>query len=65
MTQIKSLIIHWKSSERNPCNNYVGEICEEEIETFDQITDALKNKALLVLDKCWDIWESVYNISER
>lgn len=47
---------------KKPLYNYVGEICEEEIETFDQITDALKNKALLVLDKCWDIWESVYNI---
>ena len=46
---------------KKPLYNYVGEICEEEIETFDQITDALKNKALLVLDKCWDIWESVYN----
>ena len=34
---------------KKPLYNYVGEICEEEIETFDQITDALKNKALLVL----------------
>lgn len=43
-----------------PIYNYVGEICVEGIETFDVILDNLKNKTILVLDKCWDCWDKVY-----
>ena len=40
--------------------NYVGEICVEGIETFEEILDSLKDKTILVLDKCWDCWDKVY-----
>lgn len=48
-----------------PLYNYVGEICEEQIETFEEILKGLKEKALLVLDKCWDDWEQVYRMLEQ
>lgn len=43
-----------------PVYNYVGEICVEGIETFEEILDSLKDKTILVLDKCWDCWDKVY-----
>lgn len=45
-----------------PVYNYVGEICTEGIETFDEILDSLKGKTILVLDKCWDCWDKVYHL---
>lgn len=45
--------------------NYVGEICEEKLETFQEILTALKNQALLVLDKCWDDWDDVYELLKQ
>ena len=42
--------------------NYVGEICVEKISTFEEILDALKDKNILVLDKCWDCWDKVYDL---
>ena len=43
-----------------PLYNYVGEICEETIETFDEMIRPLKDKTVVVLDKCWDYWDPVY-----
>lgn len=43
-----------------PLYNYIGEICVEHLETFDEILDGLKDKTILVLDKCWDCWDDVY-----
>ena len=45
-----------------PLYNYVGEVCVERLETFEEILDGMKDKALLVLDKCWDYWDEVYRI---
>ena len=45
-----------------PVYNYVGEICVEGLETFDEILDRLKDKTILVLDKCWDCWDKVYEL---
>lgn len=45
-----------------PVYNYVGEICVEGIETFEEILDSLKDKTVLVLDKCWDCWDKVYEL---
>lgn len=43
-----------------PLYNYLGEICVEHLETFDEILDGLRDKTILVLDKCWDCWDEVY-----
>lgn len=40
--------------------NCLAEPCEEKIESFDEILEALKEKTILVLDKCWDCWDEVY-----
>ena len=29
-------------------------------DTFEEILDSLKDKTILVLDKCWDCWDKVY-----
>ena len=50
----------WKELKELPLYNYVGEICVERLETFGEILDGLKGKALFALDKCWDHWEQVY-----
>ncbi|MBS6643010.1 MAG: glycerophosphodiester phosphodiesterase family protein [Clostridiaceae bacterium] len=42
--------------------NYIGEICEEKIESLEEILEALQGRTLLVLDKCWDCWEDVYRL---
>ena len=48
--------------EAMPLYNYLGEICVERLETFDEILDGLKDKTVLVLDKCWDCWDEVYEL---
>lgn len=45
--------------------NYLGEPCVESIETFDEILDALRDRTILVLDKCWDCWDEVLELLER
>lgn len=45
---------------RMPLYNYVGEICEETIETFEEILQVMQGRTCLVLDKCWDYWDEVY-----
>lgn len=45
-----------------PLYNYLGEICVEHLETFDEILEGLKDKTILVLDKCWDCWDEVYDL---
>lgn len=51
--------------QQKPLYNYVGEICEEHIETFEEILKSLREKTLIVLDKCWDDWEQVYEQLEQ
>ncbi len=48
-----------------PLYNYLGEICAEHLETFDEILDGLKDKTVLVLDKCWDCWDEVYDLLKK
>lgn len=59
-----SRISDWSLEElrQMPVYNYIGEICAEQIETFDQILDSLKDKTVLVLDKCWHCWDDVYRL---
>ena len=45
-----------------PLYNYVGESCVERLETFEEILDAMRDKALLVRDKSWDYWDEVYEV---
>ena len=45
--------------------NYLGEPCVQSIETFDEILDALRDRTILVLDKCWDCWDEVLELLER
>lgn len=45
-----------------PLYNYIGEICVERLETFQEILTEMKDQALLVLDKCWDEWDAVYEL---
>lgn len=42
--------------------NYLGEPCADTLETFDEILKALRDKTILVLDKCWDCWDAVYEL---
>ncbi|WP_180994671.1 glycerophosphodiester phosphodiesterase family protein [Clostridium sp. chh4-2] len=42
--------------------NYIGEVCEEKIESFEDILKELKGRTLLVLDKCWDCWDEVHRL---
>ena len=42
--------------------NYIGEVCEERIESFEDILKELKGRTLLVLDKCWDCWDEVHRL---
>lgn len=45
-----------------PLYNYIDEICVEKFETFNEILDSLKDKTILVLDKCWHCWDEVYRL---
>lgn len=42
--------------------NYLGEPCEEGIESLDEMLAAMKDRAILVLDKCWDDLDDIYQV---
>lgn len=45
--------------------NYLGEPCVMKLETFEEILRGLRDKTILVLDKCWDYWDHVYALLKR
>lgn len=48
-----------------PIYNCLWEPCAEKLETFDEILDSLKDRTILILDKCWDCWDEVYALLEE
>lgn len=48
-----------------PVFNYTGAENVDPIETFDEILDALKDKTILVLDRCWHCWDEIYVLLQR
>lgn len=54
-----------------PIYNVINEPCVEHVSTLDEILSALKEKTILVLDKCWEHWEDIaptiktYNMAEQ
>lgn len=55
----------WQELRRMPVYNYFGEINVTGLDTFDEILHALKDKTLLVLDRCWNYFDSVYDALNR
>lgn len=55
----------WEELSQMPIYNYVGEICVERLETFEEILKNLKGKTILVLDKCWHMWDQVYEMIKK
>lgn len=45
-----------------PLYNYTGGDNVDRLESFDEILDALKDKTILVLDRCWGCWDEVYRL---
>ena len=62
MTQNKISDYTLEESRQKPLYNWVGRYVRNRLKHLKQITDVLKDKALLVLDKCWDVWEEVYDL---
>lgn len=50
----------WEEILAMPVYNYFGEVNVVGLETFDEILAALKGKTILVLDRCWDYLDAVY-----
>lgn len=50
----------WEEIRELPVYNYLGEICAERLDSFEEILDNLKDRTMIVLDRCWDDWEEVY-----
>ena len=44
---------------------YMGEKNGAYIETFEEMIAPLKDKTILVLDKCWDYWGDVYAVLQK
>ena len=55
----------WNEILEMPVYNYFGEINVTGLETFDEILSALKDKTILVLDRCWDYLDVVYDALRR
>ncbi len=55
----------WEEIRQMPLYNYVGEVNVTGLETFEEILNSLKGKTILVLDKCWDQWDFVYEALEK
>lgn len=55
----------WDEIRRMPLYNYFDEINVVGLETFDEILHALKGKTILVLDRCWDYLDAVYDALQR
>ena len=51
----------WEQIRRMPLYNYFGEVNATGLDTFDEILYALKDRTILILDRCWDFFDSVYN----
>lgn len=51
----------WNQLENMPVYNYYGEINVTGLERFEQILAALKDRTILVLDRCWDYLDLVYD----
>jgi glycerophosphoryl diester phosphodiesterase len=51
----------WDEIRQMPLYNYFNEINVSGLETFDEILHALKGKTILVLDRCWDYLDVVYD----
>lgn len=48
-----------------PIYNIFGEPCAETISTFEEILSALKDRTLLVLDKCWEHWDAIATVIKK
>lgn len=51
----------WEQICRMPLYNYFNEVNVVGLETFAHILQALKGKTILVLDRCWDYLDQVYD----
>ena len=51
----------WEEIQAMPVYNYFHEVNVVGLETFDEILTALKGKTILVLDRCWDYLDTVYD----
>lgn len=54
-----------KELKEMPLYNYTGGDNVDRLESFDEILDALKDKTILVLDRCWHCWDEVYRLLIR
>lgn len=59
-----SRICEWTLAElkKMPLYNCYGGENASQIDSFQEILDALRDKTILVLDRCWHCWDDVYNL---
>lgn len=59
-----SKICEWTLAELKemPLYNCYGGQNASQIDSFQEILDALKDKTILILDRCWHCWDDVYDL---